>query len=83
LFWLANFIRTSGQFFLKKNDVRQDGPNPLRNKSRLNAALRFLWQQGIASEAKYPNDKTIYISMNQQYFTPYQIQFLCSQGGTI
>ena len=83
LFWLANFIRTSGQFFLKKNDVRQDGPNPLRNKSRLNAALRFLWQQGIVSEAKYPDDKTMYISMNQQYFTPYQIQFLCSQGGTI
>lgn len=79
--WLANYIRTSGQFFIKKNDVRQHGPNPLRNKIRLNAALRFLWQQSIASESKYPGDKAIYIAMHQQFFTPYQIQFLCSQGG--
>ena len=83
LVWFANFIRTSGQFFIKKNDVRQDGPNQLRNKIRLNAALRFLWQQGIAWEAKYPDDKTMYVAMNQQYFTPYQIQFLCNQGGII
>lgn len=83
LVWLANYIRTSGQFFIKKNDVRQDGPNPLRNKIRLNAVLRFLWQQGIVSEAKYPSDKTIYIAMNQQFFTPYQVQLLCNQGGII
>ncbi len=80
LVWLANYIRTSGQSFIKKNDVRQDGPSQLRNKIRLNAALRLLWQQGIASEAKYPDDKTIYITMSQQFFTPYQIQFLCCQS---
>lgn len=80
LVWLANYIRTSCQFILKKNDVRQDGPNPLRNKIRLNAALRVLWQQGIVWEQKGQTDKTIYISMSQQYFTPCQINFLCSQS---
>lgn len=80
LVWLANYIRTSCQFFIKKNEVRQDGPNPLRNKIRLNAALRYLWQQGIACEDKNADNKTIYIKMNPQYFTPYQIYFLCSQS---
>jgi hypothetical protein len=79
LTWFANFIRTSGQFYIKKNDVRQNGPNPLRNIIRLNAALRFLWLQNILSEVKYPNDKTVYIALAPQYFSPYQIQFLCSR----
>ncbi len=83
LCWLANFVRTSNQWFIKKNDLRQYGPNPLRNKIDLNAALLLLWQQGILAEAKNPEDKSVYITLNSNYFTPYQIQVLCSQGGTM
>lgn len=81
--WLANFVRTSNQWFIKKNDLRQFGPNALRNKIDLNAALLLLWQQGILAEAKNPEDKSVYITLNSNYFTPYQIQVLCSQGGTM
>lgn len=83
LCWLANFVRTSNQWFIKKNDLRQFGPNPLRNKIDLNAALLLLWQQGILAEAKNSEDKSVYITLNAGYFTPYQIQALCSQGGTM
>ncbi len=81
--WLANFVRTSNQWFIKKNDLRQYGPNALRNKIDLNAALLLLWQQGILAEAKNQGDKTVFITLNPNYFTPYQIQMLCSQGGTM
>ncbi len=83
LCWLANFVRTSNQWLIKKNDLRQYGPNALRNKIELNAALLLLWQQGILAEAKNQDDKTLYVTLNPNYFTPYQIQVLCCQGGTM
>ena len=82
LVWLANFIRTSGQFSIKKTEVLQYGPSRLRNKIHLNAALLLLRQRNIAGEVKVPTGKkaTAYIEMNMQYFTPAEIQFVLSQG---
>lgn len=83
LVWLANYLRTNNSWMIKKNDLRQYGPNTLRNKIQLNAVLLILWQQGILCEGKYPNDKTVYVSLNSAYFTPNQIQALCNQGAAM
>ncbi len=77
--WFANHIRTGGEFVLKKTDVRQCGPNQLRNIMRLNTALRLLWSMGCLCEGKFNEKKTTFIFLNQQYFTHAQVQFLCSQ----
>lgn len=79
LVWLANYIRTTGDFFIKKNDIRQHGPNPIRNRNRLNSALTLLWQRGIVNEARSQNGKTCFVVMNDQYFTPQQVHHLCGQ----
>lgn len=79
LYWFANHLRTGGKFEIKKNDVRQYGPNPLRNIMRLNTALRLLWSMGYACEGKIDGEKGAFIFLNQQYFTPGQVQLLCSQ----
>lgn len=79
LAWFANHLRTGGVFILKKNEVRQCGPNQLRNTMRLNTALRQLWSIGCLGEGKLENEKGTFIFLNQQYFTPAQVIFLCSQ----
>jgi len=78
--WIANYIRTHGVFSIRKTELRRDGPNQLRNKTRLNAALIYLWQQNILWEHK--NNKVMSIYFNVNYFTPYQIQCLCFAGGS-
>lgn len=79
LAWFANHLRTGGAFILKKNEVRQCGPNQLRNTMRMNAALRQLWAMGCLCEGKLENEKGTFIFLNQQYFTPAQVIYLCSQ----
>ena len=79
LCWFANHLRTGGTFAIKKTDVRQYGPNQLRNIMRLNTALRLLWSMGCVSEGKIEEKKGAYIFLSQQYFTPGQVQLLCSQ----
>lgn len=79
LYWFANLLRTGGTFPIKKNEVRQCGPNQLRNIMRLNTALRLLWSMGCIGEGKIEGKKGTFIFLNQQYFTPERVQFLCSQ----
>jgi hypothetical protein len=79
--WLANYVRVTGLFIIKKNDLLIHGPNSLRDKMRLNATLIFLWQQNIAREVKFPNDKTCYIQLNPEFFTPNQVHYLCAHPG--
>ncbi len=79
LAWFANHLRTGGDFILKKNDVRQCGPNQLRNTMRMNAALCLLWSMGCLGEGKKEEEKGIFIFLNKQYFTPAQVMFICSQ----
>jgi hypothetical protein len=79
LAWFANHLRTGGAFIMKKNEVRQCGPNQLRNTMRMNAALRQLWHMGCLGEGKLENEKGTFLFLNQQYFTPAQVMFLCSQ----
>lgn len=79
LYWFANHLRTGGTFVIKKIDVRRFGPNQLRNIMRLNTALRLLWSMGCLCEGKIEGEKGTFIFLNQQYFTPSQVQLLCSQ----
>lgn len=79
--WLANFVRVNGLYRIKKTDLRKHGPNPLRDKMRLNATLIFLWHQNIVCEVKCPNEKCVYVELNPQYFTPNQVHYLCTQPG--
>lgn len=79
LAWFANHLRTGGAFIIKKNEVRRCGPNQLRNTMRMNTALRLLWSMGCLGEGKVENEKGTFIFLNQQYFTPAQVMFLCSQ----
>ena len=64
--WLRSYCHTHKTFAIKKNEARQSGPNPLRNKSRLNAALQVLiWRQMV----KVSKDgKTLVILLNPEYF---------------
>lgn len=64
--WLSSFCHTHQTLFIKKNVALQSGPNALRNKSRLNAALLVLvWRYVIKiSEDK----KTKVICLNPEYF---------------
>lgn len=64
--WLSRYCHTHKTFAIKKNVALQSGPNPLRNKSRLNAALQVLvWRYVV----KVPKDgKTLVIVLNPEYF---------------
>lgn len=77
--WFANHLRTGGSYILKKNEVRQCGPNRLRNIMRMNTALRLLWSIGCLYETKFEDKKGTFIILNLQYFTPTQVLHLCSQ----
>lgn len=64
--WLCSYCHTHKTFIIKKNVALQSGPNPLRNKSRLNAALQVLiWRYVV----KVPKDgKSLVIVLNPEYF---------------
>lgn len=64
--WLRSFAHTHQTLIIKKNVALQSGPNPLRNKSRLNAALQVLvWRYVV----KVPKDgKSLVIVLNPEYF---------------
>jgi hypothetical protein len=79
LHWFANHLRTGGAFVIEKVEVRRYGPNQVRNIMRLNTALRLLWSMGCVCEGKIEGKKGTFIFLNQQYFTPGQVQLLCSQ----
>ncbi|SDH04140.1 YfjI family protein [Propionivibrio dicarboxylicus] len=75
--WLANYVRTTNQLCVKKNDVRSGGPNSLRNIARLNAAIQNLDTRLIAGERKLQSDKAVFISMNPNFFTADMIARIC------
>lgn len=66
--WLVNMAQSSGMVTLKKNYIRQYGPNALRNKTRLEFALNALAANnrilfGMAG-------KTLYVNLNTTYYNP-------------
>lgn len=65
--WLLVFVWGAGHTLIKKNDVRQYGPNTLRNKVRLENALNYLIR-----DAKIwvgvDNRNAKFINLNSQYF---------------
>jgi len=53
--------------YIKKNILLQRGPNKLRNKSRINAALSYL-EGGYWRARHVKIDKVSYVELNHQYF---------------
>ena len=79
--WLADyFYRNNGARYLKKNDIRQFGPNQLRNKSRLDAALFILSCERRAWIVK--DRKTTLVELNMQYFHDF-VNFNLHQQGCL
>jgi hypothetical protein len=82
--WLAFLLRTNcchslnGILYVKKNDILQSGPNPVRNKFRLDAALNYMACCNRVRIVKFK--KTNYVELNYQYFINL-IGYLQSQGG--
>ncbi len=82
--WIAGLLRTNcclwkdGIPFLKKNDILKSGPNPVRNKFSLNAALNYMALYHRARVVKF--GKTSFVELNYQYFTNLS-NYLQSQGG--
>ncbi len=64
--WLRSFSHTHKTLAFPKNVALQSGPNPLRNKSRLNAALQVLIWRCVAQLQK--QGKTLFIVLNPHYF---------------
>ncbi|WP_338883761.1 YfjI family protein [Aeromonas hydrophila] len=60
--WLAHHASKIPMSGVKKNIIRQYGPNPLRNRERLNKALENLRRRNIVSISRY--SRTTYISYN-------------------
>jgi hypothetical protein len=68
--WLFDFVWKTGRTWIKKNEVRQCGPNTLRNKVRLDNAINFL----ILGNKIYigvDNKKGKYINLYPQHFQGY------------
>lgn len=82
--WIAGLLRancclwTNGIPYLKKNDILKSGPNPVRNKFSLNAALNYMALNNRARVVKF--GKTNFVELNYQYFTNLS-NYLQSQGG--
>ncbi len=60
--WLANNACQHSAWGVKKNFIRQYGPNPLRNRARLNKALENLQRKNVVSISRC--GRTTYISYN-------------------
>lgn len=66
--WLHEFVWNAGRPEVKKNDVRQSGPNPLRNKVRLDNAVQVLiYEHKI--RIVLTSNKTRLIQLNPDYFS--------------
>jgi len=72
--WLVNFFTTTGCPTVRKNEVLQLGPNPVRAKVALNGALVYLKMWGIVVEWKAPEDRKTYISLTQQFIDQYSLR---------
>jgi len=81
--WLAGLLQSNsckwlnGIPYVKKNDVRQFGPNSVRNNSRLNAAFEYLSFCNRARIVKF--EKTYFVELNHQYFAEL-VNYLQIQG---
>lgn len=60
--WLAHHASKIPMSGVKKNIIRQYGPNPLRNRERLNRALEDLQRRRVVSISRY--GRTTYVSYN-------------------
>jgi len=76
--WLANSIRIDGAWSIRKTELLQQGPNQLRNKLRLNAALIYLSNYNALQFQKIK--KTTWVVCNPGFFTHERIHQLCMQG---
>ncbi|MBC3863764.1 DUF3987 domain-containing protein [Undibacterium jejuense] len=65
--WLRTEIRGKGYFTVKKNFIRQRGPNPLRNKERLEKALQLLMSYDWIRYIRY--GKTLFVELNSIHFS--------------
>lgn len=65
--WLVASFQQSGYSFVRKNDILQIGPNPIRSKARTNAALRNLNIWGITFEWKDPEDRKNYVGLTREF----------------
>ncbi len=61
--WLRNYARKYG-FEIRKNDIRRLGPNPLRNKARLDAALYFLSCHDLVRFGTVHKTSIVYLNSN-------------------
>ena len=70
--WLAyrlqanNHMILDGIPYVKKNDILRSGPNSIRDKSRINAALHFMMCNNRIRIVKF--NKTSYVELIIQYF---------------
>ncbi|WP_324730602.1 YfjI family protein [Pseudomonas paeninsulae] len=60
-FWLNN-VASKGRRYVRKNHVRQYGPNRVRDKKRLDSALEFLCRQRVISILDWSNVTLIDLS---------------------
>lgn len=60
--WLER-LRRQGRRVIKKNYIRQCGPDKLRKKDTLDAAILYLVSQGLIQFVSYFGDKTVYLDM--------------------
>lgn len=65
--WLLNYVWNVGHCEVRKNDIRQSGPDQLRNKIRLENACRVLIVQGRVRIANGIN-RTRFVQLNPEYF---------------
>lgn len=69
--WLVNFFKTTGFTTIRKNEILQLGPNPVRAKAALNGALVYLKMWGVVIEWKSSEDRKTYISLTEQFVNQY------------
>jgi len=65
--WLQRHVQETGNYFIRKNDIRKFGPNSLRSKERLDAALDFL---EFTDKIRFSFERKVkYVDMNPDYFS--------------
>jgi hypothetical protein len=64
--WLQNNVWDRGDDWIRKNEILKYGPNALRNKERLGAALKYLeFQRRVDVSIER---KVNYVNLNPNYF---------------
>lgn len=77
--WIAQHLKRHGSMAsLKRNYVLQYCPILMRKKDRLGFALDVLF--GANKIGAFSIGKTRWITLNLNYFTPNQVEYLCSQA---